>query len=131
MVRLNRGLAIIGAIVVICAIGIPPTLAQRGLHVAYEWKQMDFAYRTDSDRQAAIESGAFVPANVIPVGLERHSDRLFVTLPRWKSGVPASLAYIDLNGLYFDILGGIFSVMETMIVGCANEIDRVIEALAM
>lgn len=74
------------------------------LRVAYEWREIDFEYRSASDRNEAIESKAFVPANVIPVGLEVYQTRLFITLPRWKQGVPASLAYIDINGKYFIFL---------------------------
>lgn len=68
------------------------------LHVKYEWKQIDFAYPSAEDRQNAIDNQTFVPENVIPVGLEVYDHRLFVTLPRWRNGVPASLAYINLNG---------------------------------
>lgn len=68
------------------------------LRVAYQWRQIDFEYRNEPDRQAAIESRSFIPQNVIPVGLEVYRTRLFVTLPRWKEGVPASLAYFDING---------------------------------
>lgn len=85
------------------AIVVQQAVAADRLRVAYEWKQIDFAYRTAGDRQAAIEDGTFVPENVIPVGVERHEQRLFVTLPRWKTGVPASLAYIDMNGECFDV----------------------------
>lgn len=68
------------------------------LKVEYQWKQIDFEYQSVDDRQAAISSGNFIQENVIPVGLEVHKNRLFITLPRWKKGVPASLAYIDLEG---------------------------------
>lgn len=71
------------------------------LRVAYEWREMDFDYRTAVERDAAIASEQFIPANVIPVGLEVYQTRLFVTLPRWKKGVPASLAYFDINGNFF------------------------------
>lgn len=74
------------------------------LRVAYEWREIDFEYRSVSDRNEAIESKAFVPANVIPVGLEVYQTRLFITLPRWKQGVPASLAYIDINGKCMNML---------------------------
>lgn len=72
--------------------------ANDNLSVAYEWKELDFAYRSAQDRADAITSGEFLAANVIPVGLEVFKHRLFLTLPRLKSGVPASLAYINLNG---------------------------------
>ncbi|EDW04015.1 GH11563 [Drosophila grimshawi] len=67
------------------------------LHVEYEWREMDFKYDNPDQRWTAIEQGAFKPTSVIPFGLEVYRHRLFVTLPRWRSGVPASLAYLDLN----------------------------------
>lgn len=68
------------------------------LQVAYQWKQLDFDYSNESDRQAAIDSKEFIPENNIPVGLEVFGDRLFITVPRWKPGVPASLNYVKLSG---------------------------------
>lgn len=70
------------------------------LRVAYEWREMDFKYATQEQRWNEIERGNFKPAQVIPFGLEVAGHRLFVTLPRWRDGVPASLAYLDLNGEY-------------------------------
>lgn len=68
------------------------------LRVAYQWNQIDYEFPGGSDdRTEAIRSGAYVPENVIPVGLEVYKKRLFLTLPRWKSGIPASLAYININ----------------------------------
>ncbi|KAH8283038.1 hypothetical protein KR054_011679 [Drosophila jambulina] len=67
------------------------------LRVAYEWREMDFKYASPDQRWSAIERGEFKPANVIPFGLEVAGHRLFVTLPRWRAGVPASLGYLDLN----------------------------------
>lgn len=75
------------------------------LRVAYEWREIDFEYRSAADREEAIRSETFIPANVIPVGLEVYQTRLFITLPRWKKGVPASLAYIDINGKLLLFLG--------------------------
>lgn len=69
------------------------------LRVAYQWKEIDFEYQSSADRQKALETKAFIPENVMPVGLEVYQNRLFITLPRWKTGVPASLAYIDINGI--------------------------------
>lgn len=70
------------------------------LRVAYQWNQIDFEFPGGSggdDRAEAIRTGAYVPENVIPVGLEVYKKRLFLTLPRWKPGIPASLAYININ----------------------------------
>lgn len=74
------------------------------LKVAYQWKQVDYEFTDATVKKQAIESKEFIPENVIPVGLEVYKNRLFITLPRWKAGVPATLTYIDLNGKIFHSL---------------------------
>lgn len=64
--------------------------------VVYEWRQLDFQYPSLTQRQQAIISGDFVPANNLPLGIDRWRDRLFVTTPRWKNGVPVSLSTLPL-----------------------------------
>lgn len=66
--------------------------------VVYEWRQLEFAYGSFLERQRAILSGEFIPTNNVPLGIDRYRSRLFVTVPRWKSGVPASLATLPLPG---------------------------------
>lgn len=78
----------------------PMVEANDNLRIAYEWKEMDFKYANGDERWNAIERFEFKPENVIPFGIEVYKSRLFVTLPRWREGVPASLAYLDLNGEY-------------------------------
>lgn len=89
MLRFRLGLLLLWAV---------SALANDNLRVAYEWREMDFKYASPDQKWSAIERGEFKPANVIPFGLEVAGHRLFVTLPRWRDGVPASLAYLDLNG---------------------------------
>ncbi|XP_050298512.1 protein yellow [Anthonomus grandis grandis] len=71
--------------------------ATRGnkLNISYQWKIVDFDFGSSEKRQAAIDDKSFIPENNIPMGLEVYKNRIFVTLPRWKFGVAASLAYID------------------------------------
>lgn len=71
--------------------------AMDNLDVKFEWKQIDYDYPTPEARQDAIDTREFVPENNLPLGLEVYGDRLFVTVPRWKSGVAASLNYIKLS----------------------------------
>lgn len=76
------------------------TFAMDNLRVAFQWKELDFDFPSEKDRQEAIASGKFIPENNLPLGLEVYKDRLFVTVPRWRSGVAASLNYIKLSGQY-------------------------------
>ncbi|XP_072948953.1 protein yellow [Epargyreus clarus] len=67
------------------------------LDIVYEWNQLDFQFLTPEARQQALEAKTYIPENNIPMGLEVYEDRLFITVPRWRAGVPASLTYINLN----------------------------------
>lgn len=71
--------------------------ARNPMRTVFEWRTIDFAYATPEQRAAAVRSGAFVPENNLPLGVDRWQDRVFVTLPRWKDGVPASLAWLPLS----------------------------------
>lgn len=72
--------------------------ANNNLQTVYKWNVIDFKYDTAEERQAAIDNQTFIPTNVLPVGLDVHENRLFLSLPRLKRGVPASLATINLQG---------------------------------
>ncbi|CAH0713103.1 unnamed protein product, partial [Brenthis ino] len=63
----------------------------------FQWKTIDFAWEARA-REAAIASGDYIPKNNMPTGIARWKDKLFITIPRWKKGVPSSLNYIYLNG---------------------------------
>lgn len=61
---------------------------------------MDWNYPDEYSKQQAISSGALIPENALPVGVERWRNKLFVSVPRWKSGIPATLNYIPLDTPY-------------------------------
>ncbi|KAJ8923289.1 hypothetical protein NQ315_001846 [Exocentrus adspersus] len=67
------------------------------LHVAYQWRMLDFVYPSELSKQEALHSKAFFPEHNVPTGLEVFEDRLFVSIPRLKTGVAASLAYINIS----------------------------------
>lgn len=80
------------------AVVIAGVSANPALKEAFHWKQLDFEYPDEASRKAALASGEFVVENNLPLGVEAWKNKLFVTVPRWKSGIPASLTYIDING---------------------------------
>ncbi|RZB40753.1 yellow [Asbolus verrucosus] len=60
----------------------------------YQWKTLDYDYPSEIDRLAAIDNEDFIPKNNLPLGLEVYKNRLFVTMPKWKPGVPVTLAVL-------------------------------------
>ncbi|XP_043283685.1 protein yellow-like [Venturia canescens] len=64
------------------------------MQLVYAWKTVDFEFESDSARDRAIFEGKFVPENNLPLGLGVWRDKVFVTLPKWKNGIPATLATV-------------------------------------
>ncbi|ENN72676.1 hypothetical protein YQE_10774, partial [Dendroctonus ponderosae] len=61
-----------------------------------EWNILDFQFPTDNDRVKNIVTGRYRPENALPVGIEIWNDKLFVTVPRWKAGIPSTLNFVPL-----------------------------------
>lgn len=80
------------AVVGLCAVSATTKLQER-----YNWKQLDFVFPNQRLKQQALASGDYVPTNGLPVGIERYENKLFVSVPRWKDGIPSTLNYIDMS----------------------------------
>lgn len=66
------------------------------MHEKFSWKYLDYNWPSADHRQFALESGFYQPENNIILGVERWKNMLFVTVPRWRLGVPSSLNFIQL-----------------------------------
>ncbi|XP_014367556.2 protein yellow-like isoform X1 [Papilio machaon] len=64
----------------------------------YKWKTIDFEFPSVQHRRSALISRAYIPSNVLPLGLEVWGSRVWVTLPSWRRGVPATLATVSRGG---------------------------------
>lgn len=60
----------------------------------YSWKLLDFEFPSDRARLEAIASESFIQENNLPLGIETWKDRIFLSMPKWKTGVPATLAWL-------------------------------------
>ncbi|GLH04329.1 Protein yellow [Gryllus bimaculatus] len=82
---------------VACAGSVAAAEGAQKLAERFAWRALDWAYPTEGARQQALRSGDFIPENNLPVGIEVWGDKLFVTVPRWRQGIPAALNYISLS----------------------------------
>lgn len=65
---------------------IPLASAAVKFQETFAWNVMDWNYPDQASRQQAISSGALIPENALPVGIERWKNKLFVSVPRWRPG---------------------------------------------
>ncbi|KAK7790280.1 hypothetical protein R5R35_012645 [Gryllus longicercus] len=84
--------ALLLVVLAVCGAG-----ARAALREAFSWRQLDFAWPSPAAKEHALATGAFRPEASVPVGLEVWGQRVFVTVPRWATGVPASLTVFPVN----------------------------------
>lgn len=75
---------------------VPPSFSAK-LDEKFKWKEVSYAWESESAKEEAIKSGRYQPENNLPLGLDLWKDKLFITVPRWKSGVASSLNYINID----------------------------------
>lgn len=68
--------------------------ATETLRVAYQWKQLDYDWPSNDTKELFPW---YKQEDNLPLGLEVTDDRIFVTVPRWRRGVAASLNYFYIN----------------------------------
>ncbi|XP_076169534.1 yellow-h [Ptiloglossa arizonensis] len=64
------------------------------MELVYAWSTVDFLYDSVEARDSAIFDGDFIAENNLPLGLDVWRDKVFITLPKWKNGIPATLASV-------------------------------------
>ncbi|XP_043248845.1 protein yellow-like [Colletes gigas] len=67
------------------------------MELVFAWTTVDFTYDSIEARDSAIYDGHFIAENNLPLGIGISKDKVFVTLPKWKSGIPATLATVPKN----------------------------------
>ncbi|KAH8375724.1 hypothetical protein KR093_003134 [Drosophila rubida] len=75
-----------------CSLAVNAKLEER-----FSWKQLAFDWPSPEAEAEAKHTGHYIEENNLPLGLERWENKIFVTVPRWKAGVAATLNYIDLS----------------------------------
>ncbi|BES99880.1 melanin biosynthetic process [Nesidiocoris tenuis] len=75
------------------------------MDVIHSWKTPDFQFPTPEMKDAMLRTGAFIPENVAMIDVDVwenfniNQQKIFVTMPRLKRGIPATLATVGLTGL--------------------------------
>lgn len=57
----------------------------------YEFKYVDYDWISPAQKQAYIESGQYIKENNVITGLKWYEGEFYLTVPRWRRGVPSTL----------------------------------------
>lgn len=62
--------------------------------VIYEWNMINFTWPSEEAYQKAVNTSQYIPKNVLISGIKIFNDKMYLTVPRIKDGVPATMARI-------------------------------------
>lgn len=65
--------------------------------VLLSWKSLDFKWPAPQTRDRLLQTKEYIPGNNVITGIKVQGSRIFVTVPRWRVGVPSTLNVVDLN----------------------------------
>lgn len=71
----------------------------RDLKVVAEWGSLDYVFPRPDIKQAAIRNRQFIQGNGVPIDVDvdyqlNAPSRIFVTIPRFTTGIPVTLGYV-------------------------------------
>lgn len=74
----------------------------KNLRLVAEWNELEFEFPTPQQKQAALISGQYVPGNSVPIDVavdyrNQGASRVFVTIPRFTTGIPITLGTVSNN----------------------------------
>lgn len=55
------------------------------LQEKFRWKEVSFAWPSESAKEDALKTGRYQPENNLPLGLDVWKNKLFITVPRYVS----------------------------------------------
>ncbi|XP_041763179.1 L-dopachrome tautomerase yellow-f-like [Anopheles merus] len=64
----------------------------------FEWKQMSYTDQPDRSK-GSTDNETFQAYNNVPMGATHHKNRLFITIPRRRPGILATLNVIDITNM--------------------------------
>jgi len=76
-------------------------LCHEPFQVIFEWKSINFQW-SDEEQQYAVKNGDYIPANNFITTVKFWKGKMYLTLPRWKDGVPVTLSVTSakpINGM--------------------------------
>nr|CAH7757594.1 unnamed protein product [Callosobruchus chinensis] len=62
----------------------------------WSWSYVNYTWPSAESYSSAVRSRRYLPQNVMPGGPKIYKDKVFVTMPKFRAGVPATLGYFPM-----------------------------------
>ena len=83
--------------------------------VVFQWKYINVTWPSQEAREKAITRYQYIPSNNMITGIKLWKGKMYVSIPRWKNGVPVTLAVTPAQPESADYFGpdGLMSINIT------------------
>ncbi|XP_018577863.1 protein yellow-like [Anoplophora glabripennis] len=63
----------------------------------YEWSHLNYTWPSVERYTEALKSGDYIPEHNAPTGMKIYNENLYLSMPKFRKGVPVTLAYIRMS----------------------------------
>ncbi|KAK9891520.1 hypothetical protein WA026_014757 [Henosepilachna vigintioctopunctata] len=72
-------------------------LLRNKFEVTHQWTFINFTWPTYWSYKHALFNFHYIPENSAPTGIKIYGGKIFISIPRFRPGIPVTLAYISLT----------------------------------
>jgi hypothetical protein len=76
---------------VMLAFALLPLCGSQQASLLESFVAVDYDWQSDQDRVLSLSNGTFIPENNIITGIKVRNGEIFLSVPRWRRGVPSTL----------------------------------------
>lgn len=85
--------ALLALAAIMTVVAMPPSVASHEpFQVIFQWNAIDVVWPSEEEMEFAVDHGDYVPANNFIAGIKFWKGKMYLTIPRWRDGVPVTLA---------------------------------------
>lgn len=66
-------------------------------HIEFEWSYINFTWPSVMEYHQAVTNFKYIPENNVITGIKLYNNKMYMALPRLRSGTPTTLAYVHTN----------------------------------
>lgn len=63
----------------------------------YQWSYLNFTWPSTERLTEAVKSGDYIPEHNAPTGMKIYNDNLYLSMPKFRNGIPVTLAFISMS----------------------------------
>ncbi|XP_044745226.1 protein yellow-like [Coccinella septempunctata] len=75
---------------------VAKTPVKRDFEVIHEWQYLNYTWPTFWTYNYALSNFQYIPENNAPTGIKIYGGKIFLSVPRFRPGIPVTLAYVSM-----------------------------------